>query len=73
MCIYCFISDPYPVYLIEAKAQCLNSLKVKAKGGKGWRSASKRIPHVITHSDIHTHPYIHTLYQPRGAMVTLEV
>jgi len=52
MCIYCFITDPYPVYLIEAKAQCRNSLKVKAKGVGGWRSASKRVPHVITH--IHT-------------------
>lgn len=67
MCIYCFISDPYPVYLIEAKAQCRNSLKVKAKGGRGWRSASKRIPHVITQTHIHTHPHIHTLSTSRGA------
>lgn len=59
MCIYCFISDPYPVYLIEAKTQRWNSLKVKAKGARGWRSASKRIPHVITH--IHTLSYAHTL------------
>lgn len=65
VCIYCFISDPYPVYLMEAKAQCRNYLKVKAKGGeggKGWRSASKRIPHVITHilKETHTHKIRHT-------------
>lgn len=75
MCIYCFISDLYPVYLMEAKAQCRNSLKVKAKGGIGWRSASKLIPHVITHihTNSNTHTITHTLHQPQGAMVTLEL
>lgn len=45
------------------------------KGGKGWRSASKRIPHVITHIDTHSdiHTHAHTLHQPWGAMVTLEL
>lgn len=64
MCIYCFICDPYPVYLIEAKTQRWNSLKVKTKGARGWRSASKRIPHVITHTFVRTHTNIHTHTPP---------
>lgn len=67
MCIYCFISDPYPVYLMEAKAQRPNSLKVKAKRGGRGRGVHSNVYHILT--DTHTH----TLHQPWGAMVTLEL
>lgn len=57
MCIYCFISDPYPVYLIEAKAQCRNSLKVKAKGGE---RVEERIQTYTTCYHKHTHTHTHS-------------
>lgn len=69
VCVFCFISKPYPVYLTEAEAHKQNSLKVKAKGGGG---VDECIQMYTTSYNTHTH-YIHTLPQPWGAMVTLEL
>lgn len=72
VCIYCFISDPYPVYLMEAKAQRPNSLKVKAK------RRAEEVEECVqtyttffflthTHSRARTHTHTHTPFTSRGA------
>lgn len=60
-CLYCFIIDLCPVYLIRLKPWCRNSFKSKSSGN-AWRNASKLIPHVIIWTEgMGRHGYLGTL------------